>query len=381
MQLTLLDSLNTLPAAQWNSLAGDENPFLRHEFLAALERHHCVGAEAGWWPQHLIVEDNGQLLGAVPMYLKNNSYGEFVFDWAWAEAYQRSGLHYYPKLVVSIPYTPATGSRLLLADTPNREAVADLLIEGALNHARNLNLSSMHWLFTDDADTQRLERHGLMRRVGCQYHWTNQGYRDFDDFLSDFSAEKRKKVKRERRQVRESGVALELLNGHQISDEQWDIFHAFYASTFDEKGGIASLTPEFFKELGRTMPDQTLLIMARHDGRHVAGAFFLRGRDTLYGRHWGCTEHFHSLHFEACYYRAIDYCIEHGIKRFEAGAQGEHKISRGFLPTPTYSAHWIAHEGFRNAIEDFLTREKIVMGRYMQELAEHSPYKCGVSLD
>ncbi len=375
MQLTLIDSLDTLPAAQWNNLAGDENPFLRHEFLAALERHHCVGAEAGWWPQHLIVEESGQLLGAVPMYLKNNSYGEFVFDWAWAEAYQRNGLRYYPKLVVSIPYTPATGSRLLLADGQQREAVADRLIEGALDHARGLNVSGLHWLFTHETDTQCLEQHGLMRRVGCQYHWTNQGYRDFDDFLCGFSAEKRKKIKRERRQVRESGVALELLDGHLISDELWDIFHAFYASTFDEKGGIASLTPGFFKELGRTMPGQTLLIMARHSGRYVAGAFFLRGRDTLYGRHWGCNEHFHSLHFEACYYRAIDYCIEHGLTRFEAGAQGEHKISRGFLPTATYSAHWIAHEGFRNAIEDFLTREKIVMERHMQELAEHSPYK------
>lgn len=376
MRLALLDNLATLPAAQWNALAGDDNPFLSHEFLAALERHHCVGAEAGWWPQHLTVEDNGQLLGAVPMYLKNNSYGEFVFDWAWAEAYERARLHYYPKLVAAIPYTPATGPRLLVGDGPQRETVADRLIEGALDHARSLNVSGLHWLFTHETDTQRLERHGLLRRVGCQYHWTNQGYRDFDDFLCGFSAEKRKKIKRERRQVRESGVTLELLNGHQISDKQWDIFHAFYASTFDEKGGIASLTPGFFKELGRTMPGQTLLIMARHGGRYVAGAFFLRGRNTLYGRHWGCNEHFHSLHFEACYYRAIDYCIEHGLKRFEAGAQGEHKISRGFLPTPTYSAHWIAHEGFRNAIEDFLTREKIVMERHMQELAEHSPYKC-----
>jgi hypothetical protein len=377
MQLTLIDNLTNIPAIQWNALAGDENPFLRHEFLVALEQHHCVGEHAGWWPQHLIATDNSQLRGAVPMYLKNNSYGEFVFDWGWAEAYERSRLHYYPKLVVAIPYTPATGQRLLLADVPQRETVADLLIDGALEYARQLNVSGLHWLFTDEHDTARLQQHGLLRRNGCQYHWTNRNYRDFDDFLQTLSAEKRKKIKRERRHVIEANVTLELLNGHQINEAQWDVFHGFYQSTFDKKWGVASLTPGFFKALGQSMPDHTLLILARHNGHYVAGSFFMRGRDTLYGRHWGCNEQFRSLHFEACYYRAIDYCIEHGINRFEAGAQGEHKISRGFLPTPTYSAHWIAHAGFRNAIADYVAREENLMQQQMQVLAAHSPYKNG----
>ncbi|MEO5572903.1 MAG: GNAT family N-acetyltransferase [Gammaproteobacteria bacterium] len=375
MQLVVLSNIDDVSPADWNALAGEANPFLHHEFLAALEHHQCVGDKAGWLPQHLLMHEGNRLLGAVPMYLKNNSYGEFVFDWAWAEAYQRAGLRYYPKLVVAIPYTPATGPRLLLANGAERHAIADGLILGALEHARKLNVSSLHWLFTSDEDTQRLEHHGLMRRTGCQFHWQNNNYRDFDDFLSGFSAEKRKKVKRERRRVSESGVEIEVLHGDQISAAQWEIFHHFYSSTFWKHGGIASLTLEFFQELGRTMPTQVVLILAKYDGRYVAGAFNLRGSDTLYGRHWGCVEEFHSLHFEACYYRAIDYCIAHGLQRFEAGAQGEHKLSRGFLPSPTWSAHWLSHPAFGRAIEDFLGHETDQMEYYMDALGAHSPFK------
>jgi len=375
MQLAVLDNLDEISPAGWNALAGDENPFVSHEFLVALERHQCVGLKAGWAPQHLVLREGSRLAGAVPMYLKNNSYGEFVFDWAWADAYQRAGLRYYPKLVVAVPYTPATGPRLLLADNNERDQIANRLIQGALEHARNLNVSSLHWLFTGAEDTQRLEQHGLMRRTGCQFHWRNNNYRDFDDFLASFSAEKRKKVKRERRRVSEAGVEIEILHGAQISEAQWEIFHHFYSSTFLKRGGIASLTLEFFKELGRTLPAQVVLILAKYGGRYVAGAFNLRGKETLYGRHWGCNEEFHSLHFELCYYRAIDYCIANGLQRFEAGAQGEHKISRGFLPEPTWSAHWLSHPGFSHAIEDFLGREKCQMEYYMDELGGHSPFK------
>ncbi|MEW6354303.1 MAG: GNAT family N-acetyltransferase [Pseudomonadota bacterium] len=376
MRLSILNSLDEIPAHDWNTLAGDANPFIRHEFLAALERHHCVGATTGWAPQHLTVrEDSGRLLGATPMYLKNNSYGEFVFDWAWADAYRRAGLRYYPKLVVAVPYTPATGARLLLADTPQREHIAATLITGALEHARNLRVSSLHWLFTTPGDSQRLERHGLMRRVGCQFHWHNNGYRDFEDFLATFSAEKRKKVKRERRRVREAGVEIEVLHGDAVNDRQWKIFHDFYSSTFEKKGGIASLTLGFFMELGRTMPRNVVLVLAKYKNRYVAGAFNLRGADTLYGRHWGCAEQFHSLHFEACYYAAIDYCIAQGLKRFEAGAQGEHKISRGFAPTPTYSAHWLSHPAFSRAVEDFLAEEKQHVDYYIDEMSVHLPFK------
>lgn len=376
MKLTILKSLDLIPAADWNALVGDSNPFLRHEFLAALERHHCVGAEAGWMPQHVALYDGNQLCGAVPMYLKNNSYGEFVFDWAWTAAYRRAGLAYYPKLVVAVPYTPATGPRLLLMETAEQnDAFANALIEGALEHARRLNVSSLHWLFTTEEATQRLEQYGLLRRAGCQFHWRNNGYRDFGDFLSGFSAHKRKKLKRERRRVQDAGVEIEVLHGDEISDHQWQIFHQFYSSTFRKMGGIASLTLGFFKEIGRTLPREVVLVMAKHQDRYIAGAFNLRSKHTLYGRHWGCTEEFHSLHFEVCYYRAIEYCIERGLERFEAGAQGEHKISRGFLPTPTWSAHWLSHPDFSRAVEAFLIQERTSMAYYINELDEHSPFK------
>lgn len=375
MRLAIHTSLADVSAQDWNALAGDRNPFLRHEFLAALERHHCVGAQAGWLPRHIVVSEGTHLLGVAPMYLKHNSYGEFVFDWAWAEAYRHSGLRYYPKLVVAVPYTPATGPRLLLAKTERQNEVADHLIRGALDYARETRVSSLHWLFTTEEDTRRLERHGLLRRAGCQFHWENPGYRDFNDFLSDFSAEKRKKVKRERRRVQEAGIEIEVLRGGQITDRQWDIFHHFYSSTFWKKGGIASLTLDFFKDLGQRMPENVLLVLASYKGRYVAGAFNLAGKDTLYGRHWGCMEEFHSLHFEVCYYRAIDFCIAQGLRRFEAGAQGEHKISRGFLPAPTWSAHWLSHPALNRAVEHFLAQEAASMEYYMDELDEHSPFK------
>lgn len=375
MNISVIEHLEDIPAAEWNALAGDSNPFLRHEFLVALERHACVGENAGWIPQHLVAHDSGQLVGAAPMYLKFNSYGEFVFDWAWADAYARSGLPYYPKLVVTVPYTPATGARLLLANAAGQEAVAGRLIEGALEHARRLQVSSLHWLFTTAQDTARLERNEFMRRTGCQFHWSNPGYRDFSDFLSTLTSEKRKKIKQERRRVREAGIELEILDGHQVTQAQWKIFHDFYCSTFYKKGGIASLTLEFFQEIGRTLADNVVLVLARHQGRYVAGAFNLRGTDTLYGRHWGCAEDFHGLHFECCYYTPMSYCIQHGLARFEAGAQGEHKIARGFLPTPTRSAHWLAHPAFSRAVRDFLARETLAVESYINDLCEHTPFK------
>lgn len=375
MQVAVIESLKTVPPQEWNALTGTGNPFLRHEFLAALEQHGCVGGRYGWLPQHLVAHEQGRLIGAAPMYIKHNSYGEFVFDGSWAEAYRRHGLSYYPKLVAAVPYTPATGARLLLGDNIEQERLSDALIEAALEHAREIKVSSLHWLFTTPQDMERLERHGLMRRTGCQFHWSNDNYRDFNDFLATFSSEKRKKVKQERRRVREAGIEVELLDGRQISAEQWRIFHEFYCSTFYRRGGIPTLTLEFFQALGKTMPQQVLLVLARHGGHYVAGAFNLRGADTLYGRHWGCAGQFHGLHFECCYYRAIEYCIEQGIKRFEAGAQGEHKLARGFLPTPTYSAHWLSHPAFKNAVADFLAREQPGMIHYMQELDAHSPYK------
>ena len=376
MRISVVESLEEIAAQDWNHLAGDRHPFLRHEFLIALERHEGVGPRFGWYPRYLTATDGARLVGAVPMYLKNNSYGEFVFDWAWADAYQRAGLSYYPKLVVAAPYTPATGPRLLLDPARSAEPIAQALMQGAQDYAQELGVSSLHWLFPDPTDMARLQQQGLLLRSGCQFHWENRGYRDFDDFLSTFAAEKRKKIKRERRRVQEQGVTIEVLHGDELSAEQWAVYHAFYTDTFDRKGGMPTLSRGFFEELGRTMPRNVVLVLASHGGRYVAAAFNLRGADTLYGRHWGASEEFHSLHFEACYYQGLDYCIREGLRRFEPGAQGEHKISRGFLPTPTWSAHWIAHPQFRRAIADFLERERHGMDYYMKGLHEHSPYKA-----
>src|SRR3989344_4781307 len=339
----LLHSLSEIPAVNWNNLAGDANPFVRHEFLHALERAGCTGAGTGWLSHPVVVTDesSGKLLGAVPLYLKEHSYGEYVFDWAWANAYARAGLEYYPKLVAAVPFTPAAGPRLLIAPQADRAAVANALIEATLAHAQQLRASSLHWLFTTESETQLLERRGLLPRRGLQFHWSNPGYRDFEDFLAGFTADKRKKVRRERRAVREADVTVEMRDGLTLSASDWDRFHEFYHATVCAHGAIPYLTPAFFRMIGETMPQSALLALARRGSTTIGGALFFRGRDTLYGRYWGGTKHVPGLHFETCYYAAIEYCIAHGLKRFEAGAQGEHKLARGFVPTPTYSAHWL----------------------------------------
>ncbi len=374
--LTTHDTIDQIPVGAWNALVDPDTPFLRHEFLSALERHGCVGESLGWIPRHLALHDAaGTLVAAAPCYLKFNSYGEFVFDWSWADAYQHAGVRYYPKLVIASPYTPATGPRILTASTPLRAEYTAAIIRGSLSLAEQLDVSSLHWLFTTDQETRSLEEQGLMRRVGCQFHWENQGYGSFDEFLGTFSAAKRKQVKRERRRVREAGIRFRLLSGTEISDGEWTTFHHLYRDTFDKRGGIPTLSLGFFREIGRTMPDNLLLVLAYHQDRIVAAAFDLVGERSLYGRHWGCFADFHSLHFEACYYQGLEYCIERGLKRFEPGAQGEHKISRGFLPTPTWSAHWIADDAFRGAIARFLEQETDGMGDYLAEMHARSPYK------
>jgi len=382
MHLSVTHSLENVAPPAWNRVAGTDNPFLRHEFLAALEASGCIAEARGWRPQHLLLHADGpgrgSLLGAVPLYLKHHSYGEYVFDWAWADAYRRAGLEYYPKLVAAVPFTPATGPRLLVAPEAPPDTHARL-IDGARALADELNVSSLHWLFTDDADTRELEQHGLLRRSGFQFHWLNHDYRSFDDFLAGFSAEKRKKVKRERRQVRDAGITLEAVEGAAIGPELWDIFYEFYLSTVHKHGAHAYLTRAFFGELSRRMPENLLLILARRGQDCLAGAFFVRGADTLYGRYWGARADVHSLHFETCYYAAIDYCIARGLKRFEAGAQGEHKLTRGFLPTPTYSAHWLRHPEFNRAVADFLRRERGGVDSYIDELDRHSPFKKDVT--
>ena len=375
MELQIASNIASLEAGEWNRVSGTDSPFLRHEFLVALERHGAVGEQYGWLPRYLLAREDGRLIGAVPLYLKHNSYGEFVFDWAWADAFHRHRLPYYPKAVVSVPYTPVTGPRLLVHPDADRARVARALVELARALMEQEDLSSLHWLFTDEADTALLCAQGFMPRLGCQFHWHNQGYRAFEDFLARLNSRKRKQLRRERRHVQDAGIELQVLHGSEMSHAQWSVMHAFYRSTFEKKSGIPTLSQGFFEELGRTMGAQLVLVFAHHQGEPVAGAINFRSQDTLYGRHWGCREDFHSLHFEACYYQGIEYCIANGLRTFEPGAQGEHKISRGFLPTATWSTHWIRNEGFRSAIGDFLRREQHGMQDYMQTLAEQSPYR------
>jgi len=374
-QIKILERISELAANDWNTLGVAAYPFLRHEFLDALENTDCLGERWGWLPRHIaIFNEGGKLLAAAPLYLKFNSYGEFVFDWSWADAYQRHGMPYYPKLVSASPYTPASGPKLLMSDQAPAEC-RQILVNTALELARQSNCSSLHWLFPSKDQLQHFDGQGFLRRTGCQFHWTNQGYQDFEDFLSHFSSSKRKQVKRERRRVEEAGIQFRLLDGHSASDDDWHDFHRLYTSTFDKKGGHATLSLAFFLQIARSMPEQVLLVQARHKGQTAAAAFNLVGEETLYGRHWGCREEFHSLHFETCYYQGLQYCIDNRLQRFEPGAQGEHKIRRGFLPTATWSFHWLADERFREAVKHFVENEHEGMLDYMQELETHSPYK------
>lgn len=375
MQIRILNALNELPAAQWNALVADGNPFLSHEFLAGLERHRCVGRRTGWIPRHVVALDGqGRLLGAVPLYEKHNFYGEFVFDHSWEAAYQRHGIPYYPKLVSAVPFTPATGQRLLLHPDAGPD-LAGRLIHTAHSQVEALDCSSLHWLFPQDTDLAHLQAQGFMVRTGCQFHWSNRGYRDFEDFLEVLTSKKRKNIRRERRSVAEAGLELQILEGPQVSEAQWHTFHDFYCATFERRWGFPVLTAGFFQEIGRTLGDRVVLILASLRGREVAGALCLRSDNALYGRYWGCRAEFHHLHFETCYYQGIDYCIRRGLRLFEPGAQGEHKIARGFLPSLTHSAHWLAHPVFNEAVADFLRRETPAVQEYARALHQHSPYR------
>ncbi|MCG6899743.1 MAG: GNAT family N-acetyltransferase [Gammaproteobacteria bacterium] len=376
MRTAVVKQIRDIPPADWNRVSGTAHPFLRYEFLSALESNGCVGDTYGWWPRHIVAYDaDGTLVGIAPLYLKNNSYGEFVFDWAWADAYHRASVPYYPKLVSAIPYTPVTGPRLLVHPASDHAQVSHAIIDRALSLVTAEQASSLHWLFTTEADTTLLCDNGFLRRSSCHFHWHNAGYASFDDFLSRLSSRKRKKIRRERRHVQEAGIDMHIVHGNEATPEQWRIMHAFYCSTFEKKSGVPTLSLGFFQEISRTMGEQVVLVFASQGGDTVAGAIMLRGADALYGRHWGCREEFNSLHFEACYYQGIDYCIRNHLGLFEPGAQGEHKISRGFLPVYTWSAHWIVEERFRMAIKRYLQEEHELIVGYHDDLMETSPYR------
>jgi predicted N-acyltransferase len=374
LQLQRVASLEEVAPVAWNGLAGD-SPFLRHEFLVALERSGCVGAGTAWQPAYLLANDGANLVGAMPLYLKHDSRGEFVFDWGWADAYERSGRSYYPKLVASVPFTPATGQRLLVRAGIEPGAVADALIRGARASATDLDASSLHVLFPTDTERELLAREGFLHRKSCQFHWHNDGYADFDDFLGRFSSAKRKKAKRERRRVAEAGIVFQHLRGDEPTSAEWDAIYEFYSRTFERRGRPPYLNRAFFTEIATTMPENLVIVLARHRGVPIAVAICFRGGGTLYGRYWGSLADFHSLHFETCYYQGIEYCIREGLRTFEPGTQGEHKISRGFTPHATWSCHWLRDRDFHDAVADFLRRETHHVDAYMDELGEHVPYR------
>ncbi len=368
--LRILESLDAVDPRRWDALAGG-NPTLAHAFLDSLHASGCAAPASGWAPRYLTSWEGQRLEGAVPLYVKAHSYGEYVFDWAWADAHERHGLEYYPKLLAAVPFTPATGARLLAEDPAVRAELAAALLETA----RTSGVSSLHVLFPRDEDADALRALGLMERSGVQFHWRNPGYASFDDFLAAFSHDKRKKVRQERKRVAAAGVTLRRATGHEATTADWDFFTACYRRTYRAHRSTPYLTRGFFAMLTERMPGNVLLVIAERDGRPIAAALDLFGPHALYGRYWGSTEHVPGLHFEACYYQAIEFCIERKIPLFEGGAQGEHKHARGFMPEPTKSFHWLAHPAFERAIDDYLEREGAQISAYVDELNERSPFK------
>ncbi len=373
-----LTSISDIEATSWNALAGSSQPFLTHEFLLALEETGCVTPATGWTPQHLILHDADGLVGAMPLYRKENSRGEFVFDFAWANAYAENGLRYYPKLVSAIPFTPVQGGRLLKRPGADASAIDSALITAVHRYAEAKQLSSWHILFPTPENLVSLEKARLILRKDCQFHWHNQDYSSFDAFLATFTAEKRKKAKRERRRVAEAGIEFDTLLGGEVDDALWDTLYGFYADTFYRHGHEPYINLLFFKRIARILPDKIMLKIARHGNLPIAVAIFFIGSDALYGRYWGASGNFHSLHFETCYYQGIEYCIEHKLKRFEPGTQGEHKVPRGFVPTLTGSAHAILDDRFAAAIRDFARRECRGVLAYAAAVNEHVPYHQSV---
>lgn len=363
-------SLADIAPADWDRLTGD-HPALKHAFLHALHETGCATPATGWTPRYLLLRRDGTLAAAMPLYSKTHSYGEYVFDWAWADAHERHRLAYYPKLLCAIPFTPVTGPRLLAANAADR----DLLLRAALALAQDQRYSSLHILFPDDAEARALARQGLLLRRTVQFHWVNHGYADFDAFLGAMNHEKRKKIRQERRKLREIGVRFAHLRGDEATVSDWAFFYDCYRRTYHQHGGSPYLTRGFFPRIGQSMPNEVLLMIGYVGNERVCASLHLQGGGRLYGRYWGAQRFVPGLHFEACYYQAIDYCIAHGISTFEGGAQGEHKLARGLEPVTTFSNHWLAHPAFAHAVEDFLVRESRGVEAYLDELAERMPFK------
>lgn len=370
-------SIGTIDAAQWDGVAGESNPFLSHAFLKALEDSGSVSAETGWVPYHVVVEGPDESLrAAAPLYVKSHSMGEYMFDYGWADAFERAGGQYYPKLQLAVPFTPVTGPRLLTREDPDQAMNRELALAGCVEVASQLEVSSLHITFLTEAEWEQCGESGLLQRTGEQFHWLNNGYGTFDDFLTDLTSRKRKQIRRERREIHENpDLDVQVFTGDDLKEEHWDAFYGFYTDTGSRKWGRPYLNRLFFSLIGETMPDRIALVMASRGGNYIAGALNFIGSDALYGRNWGCCEDHRFLHFEACYYQAIQFAIERGLARVEAGAQGPHKLARGYLPVHTYSAHWIRETQFREAIERYLVHERKQVDEDISYLAAHSPFR------
>jgi hypothetical protein len=374
LRLALLASARELPEADWYGLAAAGDPFVSRDFLAAAEETGAAAAAFGWRPMHLALrDDGGDLAGLLPLYLRNHSFGDFAHDWQWASAWQQAGLAYYPKLVTGVPYTPSPGPRLLTG--PGQEAVKPALVAAALDLMAETGASSWQCLFVQEADRPILEAAGLLLRRGVQFHWLNRGYRDFEDFLATFSADKRKKLKRERRAVAEAGLRIEVRHGDEIEAALWPVIHRHYRDTFQRHGNHPAFSEAFFRRVGEALKGRMVVFIAWQGDRPVASSICYRSQATLFGRHWGTDIHCPGLHFELCYYNGIEYAIAHGLQRFEPGAQGEHKLARGFEPVATWSAFWIAESRMRQAVAHYLAREGAAVQDYEAEMASHLPFK------
>jgi predicted N-acyltransferase len=368
-------SIAEILTATWDACAGDINPTVSHTYLNALEESGSTTPRTGWAPQHLsLIGSSDEVVGVVPLYAKSHSYGEYIFDYGWADAYERSGGRYYPKLLSAVPFTPVPGPRLLLrADAPPE--TREHLLAGMIEFTKRRRISSLHVNFPERQDADALTEAGFLQRLGQQFHWTNEGYRDFGDFLDALNSRKRKAVRKERREALAPGLEIEALTGPDLKPRHWDAFYEFYLATSDRKWGSPYLNRRFFAMIGERMPEKIVLVMARRGATYVAGAFNLLGKDTIYGRNWGSYGDYKFLHFECCYYQAIEFAITHGLKRVEAGAQGPHKIQRGYLPVPTYSAHWIPDPAFRRAVAQFLAREREMVAHKIEGLTGFSPFR------
>lgn len=379
IELSSYPSIDCIDGQQWNALLVDNHPLLRHEVLLAMEAHQCIGEHTGWIPRYLCAIEDEVLLGAVPLFEKHNSWGEFVFDHAWADAYRRYGLNYYPKLVAGIPFSPVFGQKFLGVDERQQE-VRGLLLQACMAVVQKLDASSIHYLFPTHDEQAFLEDKGLLARHDCHYHWSNKDYLSFDQFLACLSAKKRKNIRQERRKVAEAGVTVRRLNGLTASSEDWQDFCHFYALTYERKWGQPIFNQAFFESTASSLGERLLLVLGDLDGECVAAALMYRGDNVLYGRHWGCSERVDGLHFELCYYQGIEHCIEQGLAVFEPGAQGEHKVARGFNPVLTHSAHWIADPRFREPIEQFCLDEKVAVLEHIKRVEHHTAYKASTEL-